>query len=95
MVVTECSKLPENHDVMNEFTDARRLEANTAKREAKRDEEIKSLQESYNRLKEELALIQRRTDDLEKFKDQQGRTNSLSWYVWRKVAFVETGNVIN
>ena len=81
MFITECSKLPENHDVMNVFTDARRPEANTVKTEAKRDEEMKRLQESYNRLAEELARIKRRTDDLEKFKDQQGRTNSLSLYV--------------
>ena len=86
LAVAECSKLPENHDaekehtdVIRELTDAiHRLEA----RVAKRDEEMKVSTDSMTRLAEEVAKIKAdielQTEEFEKFKDQQGRVNSIS-----------------
>ena len=54
VVVAECSKLPENHDVIRELTDAiQRLEAKVAETEIKRDEENRIMREEMQRIKQE------------------------------------------
>ena len=65
MVIGESSKLPENHDLIQQLTDTTyRLEANAAeieeraaKREAKRDEEMKKIIQQNNYLHETINIM--------------------------------------
>ena len=78
-VIGECIKLPENHDMFQQLTDAiHRLEDNiaetqerAAKREAKRDEEMKKiiqennyLHETIHRLEAKISATEERVADL-------------------------------
>ena len=54
VVVAECSKLPENHDVIRKLTDAiQRLEVKVTETEIKRDEENRIVREEMQRMKQE------------------------------------------
>ena len=86
MVIDECSKLPENHDVIQQLTDAiYRLEANAAeteemaaKREAKRDEEMNKiiqennyLQETIHRLEAKISATEERAAEIEAKRNEE------------------------
>ena len=50
VVVAECSKLPENHDIVKELKDTiYRLEMKFAETEARRDEELKMMKQECNK----------------------------------------------
>ena len=75
VVVAECSKLPENHDLIRELTDViHRLEAKVAEIETKRDEEMTRLLKEFSQIKVKMADTEVQTDKSVKFKEQ-GRVN--------------------
>ena len=73
MVFSECSKLPENHDVIQQLTDAiSRMEAKAAEaeeraatREKKRNEEMKNIIQENNNLHEMIHRLEAKVAETE------------------------------
>ena len=71
----ECNKIPKNHDLIQQLTDAiHRLEANdvqteerAVKREAKRDEEMEKIIQEKNYLHETIHKLEANAAETEKW----------------------------
>ena len=99
MVVAECSKLQENHDIVNQFTEAfQRLEEKFAATEAKRDKEMKQenkevitdLSEAMHRLEAKFAETEvKKDEEMKQMKKENAEPNDK---VQRQVADIDLLN---